>query len=81
MNIFSGEAPLLRDLVEMLIGASGRKIEIEVDQKRMRGNELQTIVGSTDLLKMLGCPPMPTDFPAVLARICRPLEEGIRCAS
>ena len=49
----------------MLIEGCGRKIDIEVDWARVRGNEPRTIIGSIDLLAKLGCPPPPTDFPAV----------------
>jgi GDP-4-dehydro-6-deoxy-D-mannose reductase len=76
VNVCSGQAPLLRELVEMLIAGCGRKIDIEVDWARVRGNEPRTIIGSTELLAKLGCPPPPTDFPAVIARICRAVEEG-----
>ena len=31
VNVCSGRAPLLRDLVEMLIAGCGRKVDIEVD--------------------------------------------------
>src|SRR5258708_7160238 len=76
VNVCSGQAPLLRELVEMLIQGCGRKIDIEVDWARVRGNEPRTIIGSTDLLVKLGCPPPPTDFPAVIARVCRGMEES-----
>ena len=76
VNLCSGQAPLLRELVEMLIDGCGRKIDIEVDWARVRGNEPRAIIGSTDLLAKLGCPPPPTDFPAVIARVCRSMEES-----
>lgn len=76
VNVCSGQAPLLRELVEMLIDGCGRKVDIEVDWARVRGNEPRTIIGSTDLLDRLGCPPPPTDFPAVIARVCRGLKES-----
>ncbi|MBR0842128.1 NAD-dependent epimerase/dehydratase family protein [Bradyrhizobium liaoningense] len=76
VNICSGRAPLLRDLVEMLIDCSGRKVDIEVDWSRVRGNEPRTIIGSTDLLESFGCLPPPTDFQAVIARISRAMEQG-----
>jgi GDP-4-dehydro-6-deoxy-D-mannose reductase len=74
VNVCSGQAPLLRDLIEMLI--DGREIDIEVDWSRVRGNEPRAIIGSTDLLAKLGCPPPPTDFPAVIARVRRSMEES-----
>lgn len=76
VNLCSGQAPLLRDLVEMLIEYSGRKIEIEVDWSRVRGNEPRTIIGSIDRLVELGCRPPPTDFPAVIARVFRGVKES-----
>jgi GDP-4-dehydro-6-deoxy-D-mannose reductase len=76
VNVCSGQAPLLRELVEMMIAGSGRKIDIEVDWARVRENEPRTIIGSTGLLARLGCLPPPTDFPAVIARVCRGMEEG-----
>jgi GDP-4-dehydro-6-deoxy-D-mannose reductase len=76
VNVCSGEAPLLRDLVDLLIKGYGRKVEIVVDWTRVRGNEPRTIVGSTELLAKLGCPPSPIDFPAVIARVCRAMEQG-----
>jgi GDP-4-dehydro-6-deoxy-D-mannose reductase len=81
VNVCSGQAPLLRELVELLIGASGRKIELRVDQSRVRKNEINTVVGSTDLLRMLGCPPPPTDFPAVMTRVYRRAEACMDCVS
>jgi GDP-4-dehydro-6-deoxy-D-mannose reductase len=74
INVCSGQAPVLRELVEMLIDRSGRKVDIEVDWARVRGNEPRAIIGSTDLLAKLGCPPPPTDFPAVIARVCEEME-------
>jgi GDP-4-dehydro-6-deoxy-D-mannose reductase len=77
VNLCSGKAPLLRELVEMLIEGCGRNIDIEVDWARVRANEPRTIIGSTDLLAKLGCRPPPTDFPGVIARVCRGVEESI----
>ena len=76
VNLCSGKALLLRDLVEMLIDGCGRKIDIEVVWGRVRGNEPHTVIGSTDLLAKLGCSPPPTDFPAVIAGVLRAVEES-----
>ena len=81
VNICSGQAPRLRELVEMLIEGCGRRIEIELDWSRIRGTEPRTIIGSTDLLAKLGCPPPLTDFPGVMARVCRAMEESKMRAS
>ena len=81
VNLCSGQAPLLRELVEMLIEEFGRKVDVEIDWARVRGNEPRTIVGSTVLLaKLVGLPP-PTDFPAVIARVCRSVREDKAQAS
>ena len=77
VNICSGQAPLLRDLVEMLIRNFEKKVDFEIDQARLRRNELKTLIGSTKLLSSLGCAPPPTDFPAVIARISRSAREGM----
>jgi GDP-4-dehydro-6-deoxy-D-mannose reductase len=76
VNVCSGQAPLLRELVELLIEGSGKKIDIQVDWSRIRGNEPRTVVGSTDLLARLGCAPPLTDFAAVIARVLRGFEAG-----
>ena len=77
VNLCSGRAQRLRDLVEMLIEGSGRRIAIEIDPARLRGNEPRAIVGSVDrLAQQLGRPPPPTDFPAVIARVCRSMDES-----
>jgi GDP-4-dehydro-6-deoxy-D-mannose reductase len=76
VNLCSGQATLLRHVVEMLIEVCGRKIDIEVDWARVRGNEPRTIVGSCDLLTRLGCPVPPTDFRAVIARVWWGVEQS-----
>jgi GDP-4-dehydro-6-deoxy-D-mannose reductase len=81
VNVCSGQAPLLRQLVDMLIEACGRDIAIAVDRTRVRAGELHAIIGSTDRLMKLGCPPPPTDFPAVIARIWQNMEARVACAS
>jgi GDP-4-dehydro-6-deoxy-D-mannose reductase len=77
VNVCSGQAPFLYELVQMLISGCGRKIDIEIDRARVRANELHTIVGSTDLLTQLDCQPPPTDFPAVIARIWQEMERRV----
>ena len=69
VNVCSGQAPLLRDLVDCMISSSGRNVSLEVDPARVRPGEIRTIVGSTARLAEFGCLPPPTDFPAVVARI------------
>jgi GDP-4-dehydro-6-deoxy-D-mannose reductase len=79
VNVCSGQAPLLRDLIELLIEGCGKKIDIQIDWSRIRGNEPHTILGSTERLAELGCSPPPTDFAAVIARVCRDMvDRGAR---
>jgi GDP-4-dehydro-6-deoxy-D-mannose reductase len=75
VNVCSGQAPLLRQLVELLVDGCGRKIDIRIDWSRIRGNEPHTILGSTDRLAELGCPPPRTEFAAVIARVCRDIAD------
>lgn len=74
VNLCSGQAPPLRELVEMLIMGSGRTVEIAIDRSRLRPDEPRTIVGSLERLSDLGHAPPPTDFPAVIARISRAMD-------
>ena len=68
----------LDDYVEMYLeGETKLKVDFEIDQARLRRNELKTLIGSTKLLSSLGCAPPPTDFPAVIARISRSAREGM----
>jgi GDP-4-dehydro-6-deoxy-D-mannose reductase len=75
VNVCSGQAPLLRELVELLIDGCKAKVDIQVDWSRIRGNEPRVILGSTDRLASLGSLPPPTDFAAVIGRVCRDMEE------
>jgi hypothetical protein len=76
VNVCSGEALLLRELVEMLVDRCGRKIEIEIDWSRGCGSEPRVVIGSADLPAGVGCPSLPTDFQAVIGRVCRSMEES-----
>jgi GDP-4-dehydro-6-deoxy-D-mannose reductase len=69
INICSGEATRLCDLVEKLIALSCKKIAIETEPKRLRATEVHTIFGSTALLEKFGAPPPPTDYADVVARV------------
>ncbi|HTO67853.1 MAG TPA: NAD(P)-dependent oxidoreductase [Bradyrhizobium sp.] len=75
VNVCSGQAPLLRELVDLLIDGCGKKIDIRIDWSRIRGNEPYTILGSTDRLAELGCSPPQTEFTAVIARVCRDIAD------
>lgn len=69
VNICTGKAVPVRRLVEMLISVSKRNALIEIDEGRIRPNELRVVLGSTDLLSALVGPLPQTDLLKVTARI------------
>lgn len=69
VNVCSGEAPLLRELVGMLIDSSGREVRIEVDGKRVRPNEIRLVIGSTQRLARLAFRPQSPDFRTIVRRL------------
>jgi len=77
INICSGEASCLRKLLDMLILASGKKIDVETDPSRFRSGEQRVIVGSTELLTDLGESPPQTDYSAVIDRIWAAAERPV----
>ena len=50
-NICSGEGVKIKDILDNLINISGRKIEIEFDEKRMRPSENPIIIGDYSKIK------------------------------
>jgi GDP-4-dehydro-6-deoxy-D-mannose reductase len=74
VNICSGEATELNQLVETLIDVSGKDITIETDPKRLRRGEFRAVVGSTALLARLGAAPSQTNYPEVVARVWQAAE-------
>lgn len=71
VNICSGRATRLEELVRMLIAASGKDIAIEVAPERLRHGEPNVIVGSTKLLAGFGAVPPHTDYRDAVLRIWR----------
>jgi GDP-4-dehydro-6-deoxy-D-mannose reductase len=69
VNLCSGKATRLRDLVTLLIAASGKQVALETASARLRPGELASITGSTARLSALGATPPQTDFPRVIARL------------
>ncbi len=74
VNLCSGEARPLRDLVALLIRASGKTVALDVDEARIRGREVRTIVGDVDRLSALVGRPPKSDFSAIAERIWRSVE-------
>jgi GDP-4-dehydro-6-deoxy-D-mannose reductase len=69
VNICSGEATELQNLVDILVGMSGKNVGIETQPERLRAGELKTITGSPSRLASLGVALPPTDYAAVVAGI------------
>lgn len=53
MNICSGNGIKIGDMLDMLIDISGKYIEIEQDQDRMRPSDLKVLIGNCDYFKSL----------------------------
>jgi GDP-4-dehydro-6-deoxy-D-mannose reductase len=51
VNLASGVAVKIQDLLDGLIASSGKNIRVEVDPMRMRSGDVASITGSVDLLK------------------------------
>lgn len=74
VNICSGDATELSELVEILIGVSGKSVTIETSAARLRPDELEVVVGSTALLARLGAAPPQTNYANVVARVWQDAE-------
>jgi GDP-4-dehydro-6-deoxy-D-mannose reductase len=81
INICSGHAPLLRDLVAMLVGNFGKEVNIEIDPRRLRPSELRTVIGSTTRLARFGGPLPVPDFPAAIARLAQAMKKTLSPAA
>lgn len=69
VNLCSGRAYVLRDLVAEMIRLSGRRVELEPDPARMRAGEAPVLCGDTARLMALGLPPAAPDFDAILPEL------------
>ncbi|MBF3375836.1 GDP-mannose 4,6-dehydratase [Leptospira borgpetersenii] len=56
-NICSGKETVIRDILDEVISASGRKIPVEVDLSRFRSAEMRRLFGNKDKLQKLGWAP------------------------
>lgn len=71
VNVCSGQATRLAQLVEMLIAASGKTVRPELDPERVRKGEVRAMFGDPGLLRRLTGRLEETDYLAVTARIWR----------
>lgn len=69
VNICSGQAYLLGELVEQMVELTGRATIIEPVADRMRPGEMTTLAGCTRRLEALGLRPAAPDFAQLLPQI------------
>lgn len=69
VNVCSGRAIALLDIVAMMKEISGHDIEVRVNPEFVRENEVPTLVGSPAKLRSLVTLPPPRPFPETLRRM------------
>jgi GDP-4-dehydro-6-deoxy-D-mannose reductase len=71
VNICSGQAISLRELLDMMIALSGKAIDVVVDPSRLRPFEPKIIVGCAKLLEKFGELPPATGYAALIDQILK----------
>lgn len=66
VNICSGQAYLLSDLLDRLIAASGLAVHVETNPALLRPGDLRTLIGDTGRLAALGLAPRPLNIDLLL---------------
>lgn len=74
VNICSGEATELSELVDILIRVSGRSVRIETQAERLRAGEPKIVVGDPSLLTSLVGALPHTDYAKVVVRVWKDAE-------
>ncbi len=69
VNVCSGSAYRLGDLLDGLIAASGLRVSIETDPARLRPGDMPVLIGSTERLASVGLAPQSPDFLTLLPRL------------
>jgi GDP-4-dehydro-6-deoxy-D-mannose reductase len=69
VNVCSGRAYRLGDLLDGLIAASGAQVRVEVDPTLMRPGDMPVLTGSTERLRSVGLVPLAPDFSVLLPRL------------
>ena len=69
VNLCSGQAFRMGELLEGLIAASGATIAIEASLSLKRPDEMRVLVGDTTRLKSVDLSPAPPDFSVLLPRL------------
>lgn len=73
VNLCSGRAYRLRDLLDGLLAAHGAQVSVLSDPALVRSGDMTVLIGCTERLKALGLAPKAPDFSALLPRL---LEEA-----
>ena len=69
VNICSGRAIALLDIISMMNEIAGYEIEVRVNPEFVRENEVPRLIGSTAKLRSLANPPVPRPFTETLRRM------------
>jgi nucleoside-diphosphate-sugar epimerase len=71
VNVCSGQAYCLGDLLDGLIAASGIEVRVETDPALMRPGDMPILTGSTERLASVGLAPRAPEFSALLPRLLK----------
>lgn len=75
VNICSGVAYCLGDLLNGLIAACGVRIRVETDPALMHPGDMPILTGSTERLRSMGLAPLAPDFSVLLPRLLAEARE------
>lgn len=73
VNLCSGQAYRLRDLLDGLLAAHGAQVSVLPDPALVRSGDMPVLIGCTERLRAMGLAPQAPDFSALLPRL---LEEA-----
>ena len=80
VNICSGQAYRLGDLLAGLVAASGAEVHVETDPALLRPGDMQILTGSTARLRSVGLKPSPPDFSVLFPRMLAEAFKQLRGA-
>jgi nucleoside-diphosphate-sugar epimerase len=75
VNVCSGRAYRLGDLLDGLIAASGAEVRVEMDPALMRPDDMPILTGSTERLASVGLVPLAPDFSVLLPHLLAEARE------
>ncbi|MBL0405061.1 NAD-dependent epimerase/dehydratase family protein [Microvirga aerilata] len=76
LNLCSGHAFRLDVLLNSMITACGKRIDVQVDPELLRSDDMPLLVGSTERLLAVGLAPEPPDFESLLPQILADAENA-----